>query len=298
MIISLNNRYGRTNLRLNKFIAECGVCSRRAAEDYIKKGQVTVNGKPAVITTEVDPENDRVVCAGKRIRIKACDKQYFMFYKPRGVITAMKAQDDRSVIAELIKGIKGRVFPVGRLDRDSEGMLILTDDGDLSQRLCHPSYRIPKTYRVTIKGKLSPENLEPIRKGMSLEDETEFLPAEVMIHSQTEEKTVLHITLYEGKNREIRRMCEELGFTILLLKRISIAEVGIGRLSPGEYRPLSHQEITKLFHAVDMKVPVFKRMTAEANERMQKNRRRASLNKTSNQRRFERQIKQLGGKKS
>lgn len=283
-------------MRLNKFIAECGVCSRRTAEEYIKKGQVTVNGKQAVITTEVDPEKDRVSCAGKRIRIKACDKQYFMFYKPRGVITAMKAQDDRSVIAELIQGIKGRVFPVGRLDRDSEGLLILTDDGELAQRLCHPSYRIPKTYRVTVKGKIPPERLDAIREGMTLEDDTELLPAEVLIHAQTEEKTVLHITLYEGKNREIRRMCQALDFTILLLKRVSVADVKLGRLSPGEYRPLTHQEITKLFGAVDMKVPSFKRMSSEANSRMQKNRRRDSRNKTFHQRRFEKQMKQLGSK--
>lgn len=288
---------GRERLRLNKFIAECGVCSRRAAEEYIKKGQVTVNGKPAEITTEIDPEKDRVTCAGKRIRIKSCDKQYFMFYKPRGVITAMKAQDDRSVIADLIGGIKGRVFPVGRLDRDSEGLLLLTDDGELSQRLCHPSYRIPKTYRVTVKGKISPDRLEPMRQGMALEDETELLPAEVLIHSQTEDKTVLHITLYEGKNREIRRMCQELDFDIMLLKRISICDVKIGRLAPGEYRPLTHKEISVLFEAVDLKVPVFKRISAETNEKMQKNRRRQRQSKTFNQRRFEKQIKSLGGKK-
>ena len=120
-------------MRIHKFIADCGVCSRRAAEKLLEEGKVLVNGKPAQIGQEIDPEHDRVTCEGKRVRLKKADKRYFMFYKPRGVITSMKAQDDRNVVADLIAGIEGRVYPVGRLDKDSEGLLILTDDGEAAQ---------------------------------------------------------------------------------------------------------------------------------------------------------------------
>ncbi|MDF2686324.1 MAG: ribosomal large subunit pseudouridine synthase [Clostridia bacterium] len=252
-------------MRIHKFIADCGICSRRAAEVLVRNGKVIVNNKPATIGMDIDPENDRITCEGKRIYIKSAEKQYFMFYKPRGVITAMKAQDDRKVLAELIKGIKGRVYPVGRLDRDSEGMLILTDDGELAVRLMHPRHHISKTYRVTISGDVSDELLEKMRTGISLDDGVTTLPAEVYIQSQSENKTVLHITLYEGKNRQIRRMCEELNLEILLLKRICISDVMLGHLSPGEYRPLTIKEKTKLLEAVGLKTPDLKKPSTKTN---------------------------------
>lgn len=139
-------------MRIHKFIAESGYCSRRAAEELVREGKVFVNKKPAIIGQDVDPERDSVFCDGHRLHLKVANKRYFIFYKPRGVITAMKAQDDRSVVADLIGGIKGRVYPVGRLDRDSEGLLLLTDDGETAQKLTHPSHEIEKTYRVTVKG--------------------------------------------------------------------------------------------------------------------------------------------------
>ena len=191
-------------LRIQKFLADCGVCSRRAAEELVRQGKVTVNGEVAEIGMSVDPENDRVTCEGKRVRLKVCDKQYFMFYKPRGVITAMKAQDDRSIVGDLIKGIKGRVYPVGRLDRDSEGLLLLTDNGELAQRLCHPSYHASKTYRVTVRGEVSEESLRAMRKGVEIDQGETTLPAGVYIQNQDANKTILHITLFEGKNREFK----------------------------------------------------------------------------------------------
>lgn len=274
-------------MRIQKFIAECGVCSRRAAEELVKNGKITVNGKPAEIGQDIDPDSDHVSYGKKRLKIKVCDKQYFLFYKPRGVITSMKAQDDRSVIAELIKGIKGRVYPVGRLDRDSEGLLILTDDGTLAQRLSHPSSHVPKTYRVTVSGQVSSEKIEKLKSGVVLEDGTLTLPADVLIHSRTEEKTVLHITLYEGKNRQIRRMCETLELNIMLLKRISVGDISIGRMKPGEYRPLSHSELEKLFKSVNLPMPSFK--NSGNKERREKNKRTVS-NKTYHEHRFNRQM--------
>ena len=233
-------------MRIHKFIADCGVCSRRAAEKLLEEGKVLVNGKPAQIGQEIDPEHDRVTCEGKRVRLKKADKRYFMFYKPRGVITSMKAQDDRNVVADLIAGIEGRVYPVGRLDKDSEGLLILTDDGEAAQKMMHPSTELPKTYRVTVKGDPTDDQLKRLREGIRLDDDTVTQPAEVLIHSSTDTKTVLYFTIREGKNRQIRRMCEEVGLEILLLKRIAIGSIRLGHLAPGAYRPLSHSEIREL----------------------------------------------------
>lgn len=239
-------------MRIQKFIADCGVCSRRAAEQKILQGSVLVNGKPAQIGQTIDPEKDRVVCDKKRIHLKVCSKQYFMFYKPRGVITSMKAQDDRSIVADLIAGIKGRVYPVGRLDRDSEGLLLLTDDGEAAQKLMHPSHNIWKTYRVTVKGKPSAEVLDKLRQGVQIDEQTVTQPAQVEIHSQTEDKTVLHISIHEGKNRQIRRMCEQLGLEISLLKRIAFGPLHLGHMAPGAYRPLTDKERDELLRSIDI----------------------------------------------
>lgn len=242
-------------MRIQKYIAYCNYCSRREAEQLVKEGRVTVNKIVATIGQDVDETKDTVYIDNKRLNYKKDNNQYFMFYKPRGVITSMKAQDDRSIVADLIKGIKGRVYPVGRLDRDSEGLLILTDNGELSQRLCHPKYHVPKTYRVTIKGEVSDEQLNRIRSGVEIEEEVKTAPAGVYINKISNGKTVLHITLFEGKNREIRKICEELGLDILLLKRIAVGDVFLGNMQPGEYRKLRYSEISFLHALVDLDPP-------------------------------------------
>ena len=265
-------------MRIQKFIAECGVCSRRSAEELVIQGKITVNGKPAEIGMDIDPENDKVVCDGKRVHLKSCDKQYFIFYKPRGVITSMKREneDDRTVVGDMIKNINGRVYPVGRLDRDSEGILLLTDDGEISLRLTHPRYHISKTYRVTVKGDVSEKQLAALRDGVELEDGM-TLPAKVEIKSQSFEKkktdeeyyetkdgfvladqgkvvkTALHITINEGRNRQIRRMCGAVGLEVMLLKRIAIGDLLLGHLQPGQYRPLTESEKYRLFESVGLK---------------------------------------------
>ena len=279
-------------MRIQKYIAESGVCSRRAAEKLIEEGKITVNGKPAVIGMDVDPEKDSVYYGGKRIRPRAAEKRYFIFYKPRGVITAMKAQDDRSVVADLIKGIKGRVYPVGRLDRDSEGLLILTDDGDLAQRLTHPSHAVPKTYRVTVRGSVSEDQLNRFRAGVTLEDGEATAPAEVSIRKQEENKTVLHVTITEGKNREIRRICDVLGLEVMLLKRIAEGEIGIGHMQPGEYRPLSEKEKEILLNSVG--IPYVRKVKPDSPRRSaaiaaERNRRKYRL--SAHERRFRKQFK-------
>lgn len=278
-------------MRIQKFIAESGVCSRRAAEDLIREGRITVNGKPSTIGMDVDLTEDSVYCDGKRIRPRAAEKRYFIFYKPRGVITAMKAQDDRSVVADLIKGIKGRVYPVGRLDRDSEGLLILTDDGDLAQRLTHPSYGIAKTYRVTVRGEVSSDQIDRFRAGVVLDDGEKTLPAGVQIHKQAEGKTVLHVTITEGKNREIRRICETLGLEVMLLKRIAEGEVKLGHLQPGEYRPFSEKEKESLLNAVGIPyVRKIKKSSAQKSATAAAYRNRRQREASEHERRFKKQF--------
>lgn len=278
-------------MRIQKFIAESGVCSRRAAEDLIRDGKITVNGKPAQIGMDVDPSADSVYCQGKRIRPRVAEKRYFIFYKPRGVITAMKAQDDRSVVADLIKGIKGRVYPVGRLDRDSEGLLILTDDGDLAQRLTHPSHAVAKTYRVTVRGEVSLEQLTRFREGVVLDDGETTQPAGVLIHKQGEGKTVLHVTITEGKNREIRRICEVLGLEVMLLKRIAEGEVSLGHLQPGEYRPLSEKEKEALLNGVGIPyVRKVKKNNPQKSATAAAYRNRRQRNVSEHERRFKKQF--------
>lgn len=278
-------------MRIQKFIAESGVCSRRAAEDLIREGRITVNGKPATIGMDVDLTEDSVYCDGKRIRPRAAEKRYFIFYKPRGVITAMKAQDDRSVVVDLIKGIKGRVYPVGRLDRDSEGLLILTDDGDLAQRLTHPSYGIAKTYRVTVRGEVSSDQIDRFRAGVVLDDGEKTLPAGVQIHKQAEGKTVLHVTITEGKNREIRRICETLGLEVMLLKRIAEGEVKLGHLQPGEYRPFSEKEKESLLNAVGIPyVRKIKKSSAQKSATAAAYRNRRQREASEHERRFKKQF--------
>lgn len=272
-------------MRIQKFVAESGVCSRRAAEKLVEEGRVYVNGKPAEIGQDVDPENDRVMVDRKRVYIKKCEKQYFIFYKPRGVITSMAAQDDRSVVAEFIKNIKGRVYPVGRLDRDSEGLLLLTDDGELAGKLMHPSSNTPKTYRVTVRGEVPDAPLNAMRAGMELDDGP-TKPAEVAIQKAENNKTVLHITITEGRNRQIRRMCEKLGLEVLLLKRIAEGDLKIGHLQPGQYRPLTEREKEALLASVGM---TYVRKEAPKSAR-------AFVRKKSdlsvNERRFRKQMKQ------
>ena len=301
-------------MRIQKFIAACGVCSRRAAEELVAAGKITVNGTPAEIGMDVDPENDRVFYSGKRIYIKACEKQYFIFYKPRGVITSMKRESEdekRAIVADFIKRIKGRVYPVGRLDRDSEGILILTDDGEAALRMTHPRYHVNKTYRVTVRGDVTETQLEKLRNGVQLEDGL-TKPAIVVIQSQASEKgetedsdlyvadnvkivkTALHMTISEGKNRQIRRMCEAVGLEVMLLKRIAVGDILLGRLQPGEYRPTTELEKEKLLKGLGLPyVAPEKKGKPVVETKHGKPLHRHGREKSVNERRFIKQIKKL-----
>ena len=302
-------------MRIQKFIAECGVCSRRAAEELVLAGKIFVNGKEAAVGMDVDPENDRIMYSGKRLYIKACDKQYFIFYKPRGVITSMKRESEdekRPIVADFIKKIKGRVYPVGRLDRDSEGILILTDDGEAALRMTHPRYHINKTYRVTVRGNVSENQLAKLRDGVLLDDGM-TKPAIVAIQSQTSEKgenedsddiytdenirivkTALHITISEGRNRQIRRMCEAVGLEVMLLKRIAVGEILLGRLKPGEYRPMTEAEKAKLMKSLSLPyIPPEKKGKTLSETKHGKPVHRYGREKSVNERRFLKQVKKM-----
>ncbi len=233
-------------IRLQKYLADAGVCSRRAGEELINSGRVAVNGKEAYIGQTVNPLKDKITVDKKPVRYQVKKNTYIMMYKPRGYITTMSDDMGRKCVSDLLKGINKRVFPVGRLDKDSEGMLLFTDDGELANTITGPQWHIPKTYRVTVNGKLAKQMIDNMRSGMTLSDGQQLLPADVSVKSEEDNRTVLSITIYEGKNRQIRRMCEEFGLEVKLLKREKIGELRLKNLRAGQIRFLEDEEIEYL----------------------------------------------------
>ena len=234
-------------VRLQKFLAESGVASRRKSEELIESGKVKVNGHVASIGDKVNPKKDTVTVNGKKI-IKQKDNTYIVLHKPRGFITTMSDEMDRKCVAELIKDVKVRVFPVGRLDRDSEGMLIFTNDGEFANALTHPTKHVPKTYRVTVRPSISEEQLTALTEGIIIDDR-KTAPAEVHVVTKEENRVVLEIILYEGRNRQIRKMCEEVGLEVARLKRTAIGSIKLGMLKQGAWRHLTDDEVRKLMIA-------------------------------------------------
>ncbi len=232
------------DIRLQKVLADCGIASRRKAEELIAQGKVRVNGRVAAVGDKVDPRNDKITVAGRRVTVKK-NNVYIMLHKPRGYVTTMSDEMDRKCVAELVSGVETRVFPVGRLDKDSEGLLLMTNDGDFANAITHPSKHVPKTYRVTVRGRVSEENQAMLSAGLMLDDGM-TAPADVHTHSLSEDRTVLEITLYEGRNREIRRMCETLGLEVLRLKRIAIGRIKLGGLKCGDWRMLNDDELRSI----------------------------------------------------
>ncbi len=233
-------------LRLQKFMSECGVCSRRKAEEMILSGKVKVNGSLAKLGDKINPYKDKVTVQGKLIK-RNKEKRYIMLHKPRGFVTTMSDEFDRKCITMLTKDIDERVYPVGRLDKNSEGLLLLTNDGEFANMMMHPKTHVPKTYRVTVRPPVTDEMLNALINGVKLEDGYVTAPAEVSVALQEENRVVLMITIFEGKNRQIRRMCESLGIELIRLKRISIGEIRLGMLPQGKWRDLKEQEVRSLY---------------------------------------------------
>lgn len=231
-------------IRLQKHLSECGVASRRKAEELIALGKVRVNGRVAGIGSKVDPKRDKVTVSGKTV-VAQNTKMYIMLHKPRGYVTTLKDELDRKCVSDLVKDAGVKLFPVGRLDRNSEGLLIMTNDGSFANNLTHPSSYVNKTYRVTVEGEVTDEKLIKLREGILL-DGVKTLPCDVFVAEKREPRTVLIFIIHEGRNRQIRRMCDSVGLEVLRLKRTEIAGVKLGMLPQGKWRPLNEREMRHL----------------------------------------------------
>lgn len=234
-------------IRLQKFLSECGVASRRKAEDLIAAGKVKVNGRIATVGDKINPKKDSVTVFGKKV-VKVKKNTYIMLHKPRGFITTLSDEMGRKCVAQLVADVGTRVYPVGRLDRDSEGLLLLTDDGEFANALTHPSKHVPKTYRVTVRPSITEEQITALTTGVEI-DGRMTLPSEVRVISKQEGRVVLEIIIYEGRNRQIRKMCEALGLEVARLKRTQIGSVKLGMLKQGDWRNLTEEEVHKLIVA-------------------------------------------------
>ncbi len=230
--------------RIQKIIAQVGIASRRKAEDLIKEGRVTVNGKIAVLGMKADIDRDHIKVDG-RLLTKKEPKAYFIFNKPAGVVTSLYDPEGRPTIKDFLKDIKYRVFPVGRLDYDSEGLLLLTNDGEFAHSILHPSKKVSKTYIVKVKGIIKNEDIERLRRGIKLDDGI-TQPARVRKIRDTDANSWIEMTIYEGKKRQIRRMLERVGHQVIRLKRIAIDGIRLGDLGVGKIRHLTREEIDRL----------------------------------------------------
>lgn len=231
-------------IRLQKHLSECGIASRRKAEELIEQGKVKINGHIASLGAKVDPRRDKVTVRGKAV-VPVNEKTYIMLNKPRGYITTMRDELGRKNVSELTADAGARLFPVGRLDRDSEGLLIMTNDGDFANKLTHPSSHVNKTYRVTVRGNAEEEQILQMKEGISL-DGKKTLPCDCFVAERKADRTVLIFIIHEGRNRQIRRMCEAVGLEVMRLKRTEIAGVKLGMLPQGKWRPLNEREMRRL----------------------------------------------------
>ncbi len=238
-------------IRLQKYLSEAGVASRRKAEEMIRSGAVKVNGAVAQIGDSVDPKKDTVLVKGKKV-IKQGEKRYILLNKPRGYVTTTDDDLGRKCVLELVKDVKERIYPVGRLDRVSEGALIMTNDGAFANAMMHPSKHVPKTYRVTVRPEPTAEQIDILATGVELDGRL-TAPADVYVISKEEGRAVLEIVLREGRNRQIRRMCESQNLEVARLRRIAVGPIKLGMLQTGQWRDLTPAEVESLFKAAGMK---------------------------------------------
>lgn len=229
--------------RLNKYIASSGLCSRRKADELIESGAVNVNGKIVKELGFIVQEKDKVFVNQKLIR--PSKHQYYKFYKPAGYITTSDDEKGRKTIYDLLPETLFCLKPVGRLDKDSTGLLILTNDGDLINELTHPSVKVPKVYIVTVDGRVHPHQLQEMAAGIEIET-GKIAYADVMVLEADNKHTMMQITLYQGLNRQIRKMFEHFGYEVKSLKRIQHATISIEGLKRGEFKPIKPQQIKEL----------------------------------------------------
>lgn len=240
--------------RIQKVLSDQGICSRRAAERMIDEGRVKVNGHPVTLGDKMDPDFDKVSIDGKTVRIVRKRKYiYIMLHKPRGYITTASDELGRKTVMDLVKGVGRRVYPIGRLDKESEGLLLMTDDGAFANLLTHPSGGVGKLYRVTVRPRATEEQIVKMSSGVVLDDGVKTAPAVIHVVTDEPNRTVLEITLHEGRNRQIRRMCSAVGLQVVRLRRTAEGPVKLGMLQPGEYRELKKSEINALRNAAQHK---------------------------------------------
>ncbi len=242
--------------RLQKVLAQAGVASRRTSEEWIRKGWVEVNGKVVTqLGTKVNPHTDKIRVRGKWIQTEPKKKIYIMMNKPRGVITSTRDPQGRKVVTDLLPPLSERVYPVGRLDYDTEGLLLLTNDGQLAHRLMHPGFEVEKVYLAWVQGRPEESALQRLRDGIELEDGPTS-PARVRlvrVKEQGKVTSLCRIHLHEGRNRQVRRMFDAIGHPVLSLKRIQQGPIHLGDLKPGQYRFLSNREVERLKKMLDTK---------------------------------------------
>lgn len=239
-------------IRIQKIIAESGYCSRRKAEELISANRVTVNGRPCKLGDKALPK-DIISIDGENLYIpKKKDMYYIMLHKPRGYVTTMSDELDRKCVIDLLDGIDERVYPIGRLDRNSEGLLLFTNDGKFANDIMHPSKHITKTYRVTVRPDISDEQLIQLSEGVEI-DGKKTLPCTITVLDKQPGRVVMQMVIKEGRNRQIRKMCEAVGLEVARLKRTAIGPVKLGMLKPGEYRELKPDELRALRNALSKK---------------------------------------------
>lgn len=236
-------------IRIQKIIADCGYCSRRKAEELMSKGRVNLNGRP-VKPGDKATVKDIITVDGERLYIPKTKKFiYLMMNKPRGYVTTMNDELGRKCVTELLDGVDERVYPVGRLDRNSEGLLLFTNDGNFANSIMHPARRISKSYRVTVRPDVNDEQLAALSEGIEL-DGKKTLPASVIVVTKEPGRVVLMITIKEGRNRQIRRMCEAVGLEVARLRRVSVGPLKLGMLKPGSSRELTADELRAIRNAI------------------------------------------------
>lgn len=231
--------------RIQKLMSEAGFCSRRKAEEYIKQGIVRVNGKPAHLGDKASRKD--VITVGNQVvhQNRKIEKRYIMMYKPRGYVTTVSDDRGRKTVMDLLADVDERVYPVGRLDKNSEGLLILTNDGDLANRLMHPSRQVAKTYRLTVHPRATEEQITNMSEGVIIDGRRTENPS-IVVKDEDPERTVMLVTIHEGRNREVRRMAEEAGLEVARLRRVNYGPLKLGMMRPGEYRDLLPDEVRAL----------------------------------------------------
>lgn len=237
-------------IRIQKIIADSGFCSRRKAEEYISQGRVKVNGRPCKLGDKALPHKDLIAIDGEQLRVqRRKEMHYIMLHKPRGYVTTMSDEFDRKCVTDLLADFPDRVYPIGRLDKNSEGLLLFTNDGNFANDIMHPSHHVSKTYRVTVRPDINDEQLVQLSEGVVI-DGKKTQPATVLVLDKQPGRVVLQMTIHEGRNRQIRKMCEAVGLEVARLKRTSIGPLRLGMLQPGEYRELKPDELRAIRTAI------------------------------------------------